>query len=187
MIKLYFDKITEYSQADYTKMYSLLECAIRQKIDAKKQNADKQRSLIGYTLLYRGFSELYNKTDVKITFNQHGKPLCDFCFFSISHSDECVVCALSDMPIGIDIQKIPDVIEREKYKFFNPKENFYVNQNGKFTSEKYIEIFTKKEAAVKMLGLSLSQSWEIDTFSSEYRFKTDFRDDYVITICTENV
>ena len=187
MIKLYLSKITEYSQADYAKMYSLLECTIRQKIDAKKRNLNKKQSIVGYSLLYRGFKELYNKSDVNLEFNSHGKPVCDFCFFSISHSKEYVVCVFSDHPIGVDIQKNTNIKSRNNYKLFNQKENDYVNQNGQFNPQKYIEIFTKKEAAVKMLGLSLSQCAQIDTFSNEYNFKIDVLDDFMIAICTKNV
>ena len=61
MIKVYFAKTTQYSQADYSEMYSLLECAIRQKIDVKKRDLSKQQSIVGYSLLYRGFEELYQK------------------------------------------------------------------------------------------------------------------------------
>ena len=38
-----------------------------------------------------------------------------------------------------------------------------------------------------MLGLSLTQSSQIDTFSNAYNFKTDISDGFVITICTQNV
>lgn len=187
MIKVYFAKTTQYSQADYSEMYSLLECAIRQKIDVKKRALSKQQSIVGYSLLYRGFEELYQKKNVKIEFNQHGKPNCDFCYFSISHSEEYVVCVLSDRPIGVDVQKISHIKQRDNYKFFTDKESCYVNQNPAHLSQKYLEIFTKKEAASKMLGLSLTQSSQIDTFSNAYNFKTDISDGFVITICTQNV
>ena len=187
MIKIYSAQINDYTQADYTKMYGLLECDIRQKIDAKKCEKDRFASLLGYYLLYKGAQEIYGKTGFKIRFNEHGKPLCDFCFFSISHSENRVVCAFCDFPIGIDIQKIVDVEHREKYRFFNREECFYVNQKNGFSARNYIEIFTKKEAAVKMLGLQLSSCESIDTFSEKFNFKTDFIDDFVCTVCTENV
>ena len=129
MIKVYTALITDFTQADYAKMYSLLDCAIKAKIDSKKSKDEKKRSLAGYILLYKGAEELYKKTKFDITFNEHGKPLCDFCFFNISHSKSHVVCAFCDVPIGVDIQKIYYITPREKYKFFNQKENSYVNQN----------------------------------------------------------
>lgn len=187
MIKIYNAKVTDFTQADYTKTYSLLERALKEKIDLKKNNDDKMRSLAGLVLLYRGAYELYGKTRFDITFNKYGKPLCDFCNFSISHSGDRVICAFSDMPVGADIQMIYDIKPRGKYKFFNEKENFYVNQNSALLSERYIEIFTRKEAAVKMLGLSIAHASEIDTFSNKYCFETRKTDGYVFSICEKNV
>lgn len=187
MIKIYTANVTDFTQADYTEMYSLLDCALKQKIDFKKKRTDKLLSLAGYILLYNGVKELYGKTDFNITINEHGKPLCDFCYFNISHSVERVVCAFSDVPIGIDIQKIYDIKLRQKYKFFNQKENVYVNQSRDFLSERYIEIFTKKEAAIKMLGLSIANAADIDTFSSEFYFETQKIDDFLITVCRKNL
>ena len=183
MIKLYTAKITDFTKADYTNAYSLLDCAVRAKIDAKSKNDDKMRSLAGYILLLKGADELYDKTDFSISFNSHGKPLCDFCYFNISHSGEYAVCAFCDRPIGVDVQKISSICRREKYRFFTEKECLYVNQAVFGLSERYAEIFTKKEAAIKMQGLALSNMSQVDTFSKEFRFETKRTDDYIITIC----
>ena len=69
MIKQYSAKITDFTQADYMKQYSLLECDIREKIDAKKSENAKKQSLLGYILLYRAVKELYLKSQFKISFN----------------------------------------------------------------------------------------------------------------------
>ena len=74
MIKIYRALITDFSQADYTKQYGLLDCTLKKKIDDKKKSEDKMRSLAGYILLWRGVFELYNKSDFSIYFNEHGKP-----------------------------------------------------------------------------------------------------------------
>ena len=186
MIKIYSAQINDFTQADYTKMYSLLDCAIKQKIDAKAKEIDKKRSLAGYILLWRGARELYGVTDVSLRFNNNGKPDCDFCFFNISHSENHIVCAFCDSNIGVDIQKIKSVKPREKYKYFNEQECCYVNQNKRLLSERYIEIFTKKEAAIKMLGLSLANASEVDVFSNKFYFKSEKYDGYIFTICTLN-
>ena len=185
MIKLYNAKITDFTKADYTNMYSLLDCAIKQKIDAKIKTEDKMRSLAGYILLYRGAKELYNKTDINITFNKNGKPICEFCFFNISHSAQRVVCVFSDNPIGVDIQKICEIKPRKEYKLFTHKESSYVNQSKQDLSFKYLEIFTKKEAAIKMQGLAIADAIKIDTFSKEFYFDTKIVDDFIITICSK--
>ncbi len=187
MIKLYTAKTTDFTQADYTNQYSLLECAIREKIDAKNKEISRNQSLAGYILLYRSIGELFPQKTLTISFNEQGKPLCDFCHFSISHSADRVVCVVSDKPVGVDIQQIRPVKPRKSYMLFNEKENDYVNQNTELISQRYIEIFTKKEAAIKTLGLSLSQAAIIDTFSRKFHFKTYQKDNFLITVCSKNV
>ncbi len=187
MMKLFEAYITDFTEADYTKRYGLLDCTLKQKIDGKKDALDKKRSLCGLILFYRGIKELYQKDSAEISFNQNGKPLCDFCYFNISHSGERVVCAFSDTPIGVDIQKITQIKKREKYKFFNSKENRYVNSEENAFCERYTEIFTKKESAVKMLGLSLKDAALIDTFSPDFDFKTQKSNGFITTVCTKNL
>lgn len=186
MIKIYSAKSTDFTQADYTKQYSLLEHAIREKIDFKKSPAAKKNSLAGYILLYNAISDMYNKTEIEIKYNENGKPICDFCFFNISHSKGYVVCVVADEVVGIDVQKIKNISQREKYKFFNKQENDYVNSDIRLLSSRYIEIFTKKEAAVKMLGTTIACGATIDTFSEKFLFETYFNGDFVVTVCRQN-
>ena len=186
MIKFYSAKITDFTQADYADMYSLLDCALKEKIDSKKDETAKKLSLLGYILLYKGFDEIYKKDNVKLYFNSKGKPLCDFCYFSISHSKDMAVCVFDDVPIGVDIQYFHNVKYRKKYKLFNEKENIYVNCEQSNISKKFIEVFAKKEAAIKMLGWSLSQAALIDTFSDKFLFKVLENDSFFIVICSEN-
>ena len=186
MINQYIAKITDFTQADYTNTYSLLECAIREKIDGKKHPKARQQSLAGYFLLFRAVNELFFKKEIKIYFNENGKPLCDFCHFNISHSNEMVICVVSDEPIGVDIQQIKPVKQRHKYLGFNQKESDYVNQNADLISQRYTEIFTKKEAAIKMLGAAFKNAAQIDTFSKEYAFETEKKGEFFVTVCTKN-
>ena len=69
---------------------------------------------------------------------------------------------------------------------FNEKENIYVNCEQSNISKKFIEVFAKKEAAIKMLGWSMSQAALIDTFSDKFLFKVLENDSFFIVICSEN-
>ncbi len=185
MIKLYKININEIPRADYTAAYNLLTSDLKQKIDSKLNIDDKKRSLAGYILLFRGARELYGKTDFEISFNENGKPLCDFCCFNISHSGEWAVCAFSDTSVGVDIQQIRDVKRRESYRFFTTREAEYVNLDTALLPQRFTEIFTKKEAAVKMLGGSLAAFGEgIDTLSAKYNFETQIHKKFIITVCS---
>ena len=48
-------------------------------------------------------------------------------------------------------------------------------------------MFAKKEAAIKMLGLSLANGDKVDVFSNEFNFETTFFEDCVLVICTKNI
>lgn len=185
MISIYFSNLSNYTQADYTEEYGLLDCVLKAKIDKFATSKRKKQSLCGYMLLRRAVFDLYGKTDIKLSFNKNGKPYCDFCFFNISHSEDAVVCAVSDRNVGVDIQKITNVKPREKYKFFTKQENEYVNFDKDLLNERYIEIFTKKEAAVKYLGEKISYAENIDTFSGKFAFKTEKVRDYLLTVCAK--
>lgn len=184
MTKIYFEDISNLTQADYTLGYSLLCNALRDKIDTKKREDKKRQSLLGYMLFYRAAQELYGKTDFDVSVSKDGKPSVDFCNFSISHSENMVCCAVSDRPIGVDIQKIYSVEKRGKYCFFNQQETHYVNQDGREITQKFFEIFTKKEAALKLLGGKISDMKNIDTFDKKYTFKTEKKGEYMLSICS---
>ena len=90
---------------------------------------------------------------------QGGKPVLrelDL-FFSLSHSGTLAACALSDGPVGLDIQKRsafrPGVLER----FFTPDERQYV-LDASDRDEAYTEIWTRKESWLKAMGIGISFS-----------------------------
>ena len=51
---------------------------------------------------------IYPSTKLRFGIGSHGKPYVigyEQVHFNISHSDNICICAVDDMPIGIDIQK----------------------------------------------------------------------------------
>ena len=77
-------------------------------------------------------------------------------YLSISHSEEYAVCAFSEMPLGVDIQKIKK-IDREKVakRLLHPAEpvNLYEDETLFFT------YWAIKEAYVKKTGQGLSKDF----------------------------
>lgn len=185
MIKLYKIRLDELKSADYTEVYNLLDSAQKLRIDAKQSDDDKKRSLAGYYLVFKGARELFGQSDFKIYYTKNGKPFCDFCHFSVSHSGSMAVCAFADREIGVDVQEITDIKPRESYRFFTPRESDYVNENAQLLPVRFTEIFTKKEAAVKLLGATLSQMGEIDTFDEKFTFYSKREKNLIITVCEQ--
>ena len=150
---------------------------------------DVKRTLAGRLLLERMIKRLYGKKRFEIKYNRNGKPLCDFCFFSISHSGDFAAVAVSDKPIGVDIQIPGGFKKREKYMLFSPAENEFVN--AKDPENRFYTLWTRKEAYIKAEGGTLSDAAKISLVCGgelkeklgEYRFETEKTDSYYLAVC----
>lgn len=183
MIKLYSVDINAVSSEQYTQTYSRLCKRDRERLQGFSVDDDKHRFLAGRMLLFSGAEELFSKTDIDIYFGEHGKPYTeDFCF-SISHSRNMVFCAVSDADIGVDAEAVREIKRRDSYKLFTPSECEYVN-NAEDLSVAFLTVWTKKEAYVKMLGLTIKDA-AVDTFSVlDCEFTTEYKDGFIITVCS---
>lgn len=86
------------------------------------------------------------------TIGEHGKPLSDKCYFSISHCGHYVLLAISkDCPVGVDIEKIKPV-KKELIDFVcSDKEKELIKRD-----EDFFKIWTSKEALSKCVGIGLA-------------------------------
>ncbi len=150
---------------------------------------DVKRTLAGRLLLERMIKRIYGKERFEIKYNINGKPLCDFCFFSISHSGNYAAAAVSGKPIGVDIQIPGGFKKRAKYMLFTPTENEFVN--AKDPEDRFYTLWTRKEAYIKAEGDTLSDAAKISLVSGgelleklgEYRFETEKTNRYCLTVC----
>lgn len=64
-----------------------------------------------WKLLEYAFLHASGKKMEEISFTKlaNGKWECDFCYFSLSHSHNAVAVALSDSPVGVDIEKLAPI------------------------------------------------------------------------------
>lgn len=113
----------------------------------------------------------------------NGKPYIknypDF-HFNISHTACAIAVALSNSPIGIDIEKIRKADLRVAKRFFTPEENEYISAENSDT--RFFEIWTQKESYIKKNGLTMSSikacnSDNIHTFAEK---------GYIISVCADN-
>lgn len=111
-------------------------------------------SRYAYSLLVKILKDAsYNPS--LITFTKDGKPIHPQISFSISHSKDYIVIALSEKSVGCDVEGIfldeklkmaPKILTEEELDVFNHK----LDQNGYLT-----EKWTLKEAYAKFLGTGL--------------------------------
>ena len=150
---------------------------------------DKKRTIAGRYLLKQIIKELYGREEFTIAFNENGKPILDFCFFSISHSGDFAVCAVADMPVGVDIESIKGFKRRDKYMLFSERESQYVNECD--CENRFYTLWTSKEAYLKAMGGVIADGAKTELVTPDFILKdkyegfeltTEITDEYVLSI-----
>jgi len=122
-------------------------------------------------------------------YNEHGAPyLEDGPFFSISHCKQGIAVAVSDLPIGIDIEGLRRVDEALVRKTMNLEEQSQITMSQNPEVE-FIRLWTRKEAYVKMLGTGIISDMHTilqDANALEWQEIADLDRGYICTICTKN-
>ena len=121
----------------------------------------KKEKYCAWKLLEYALFHAFGKRIEEIAFakSAQGKWTCDFCHFSLSHSENAVAVALSDSPIGIDIEQIKPVKNREKVakKILTEaelEEYQRLSINETQANAFLLEIWTKKESVFKRGGIA---------------------------------
>jgi 4'-phosphopantetheinyl transferase len=123
---------------------------------------DAYRSLLGETLARLAVCELWQVSNADLSFrkNAYGKPLLDYppnCSFNISHSGEWVVCAASDTPVGIDVERIKPIDISIAERFFAPEEyDELMKLSGSRQLSRFYRLWTLKESYIKAVGKGMS-------------------------------
>lgn len=126
----------------------------RSEIDNCKDETVRQRKYYAFKLLELALNLVYSKLmrDVSFEKKPSGKWVCDVCEFSISHCNDIVVVAVSDNPVGVDVE-LNDVSrfdERMQQRIFCKNEQ---NAAWQMSSEQRAvyanKLWTVKEAVFK--------------------------------------
>ncbi len=107
---------------------------------------DKNGSQAVRELLAYGFREMYGEELPEIAKTDKGKPYFPTVpnvHFSLSHTDTHVMCAISDRPVGCDIQLVRQVSERLKHRTCTEKELEVFD---------FFQLWTLKESWIKLNG-----------------------------------
>jgi len=145
---------------------------VKEKVARLKSDNAIRETLSAYLLLHKACEELgLDGSDREIATDGYGKPYFvnrPDKFFNISHSCERVMCAIGDVPVGCDVQKITTKSERgiKIAKRFFTKEEFDKLMSSQNESERnalFFEMWTLKESYIKCVGGGLSIP--LDSFS----------------------
>ncbi len=160
----------------------LLPTERQEKVARYRFEVDRLRSLIAGLLIRRVTG------GAPICYGDHGKPLCDGVNFSVSHSGQIVAIAVGDCAVGLDVEQIPSQ-DRLKIadRFYHPNERTYV-QNASDQPLAFCEIWTRKEAVLKMTGEGISSDLTaFDTTAAPLctQLFTTRIGDCCLSLCTE--
>ena len=130
----------------------------REKLRFLRPERQRRQTIGAELLLIRALRDCGAKPELPLPLmkDENGKPYLPggSLFFSLSHAGDYAACAISDYPVGLDIQTLSTFREPILRSGFTPDEQCYVlsaaNKEAAFT-----EVWTRKESYMKMSGLGL--------------------------------
>jgi 4'-phosphopantetheinyl transferase len=174
--------------------------------DEEKQRArrfhfkiDRERFSITRSLLKKILGKIISipAQEIQFNFNKHGKPVLTEPFqkiqFNVSHSGNLGMIAISDTPIGVDVEQFrkemttADIAKR----FFSKvevEEFLKLNEDEKLQG--FFNCWTRKEAFIKAIGKGLSlplNTFDVTLRPTEparllaVRYKNEVANDWTLT------
>ncbi len=174
MIKLAYCNV---ENLDLKKAYGLVSKNRQEKIDFYRFEKDKKLSCGAYILLKKLLSEK-NITNPTFKTEKYGKTYIsnyENIYFNLSHSGKMVLCAISDMEVGADVEYIDTKIDLDiaRNYFYNSEYENIMNAENK--SEEFFKYWVLKESYMKYTGLGMNlnlDSFEI-ILDDEIKLKND--------------
>jgi 4'-phosphopantetheinyl transferase len=121
--------------------------------------------------------------DVEITYNPFGRPSVSGysrqVFFNLSHSSGISVLAFDPQNnIGVDVEKIDGKFEFESIVqlYFSKEEGKQIQSSEKKSRQRFYEIWTRKEAFLKAMGIGITENLQVDVLSERINGNSVLKD-----------
>lgn len=160
--------IHDFSDADYDAMYRAAAPDRKARADRFRHADDRMRCLCADMLARRMLAKVADVSPADISFTQgnKGKPYANLPLqFSVSHSGDFVLCAVSEHPIGADVEQIKPFRAGMVARYFTKAEADFVwggspapdgNVTDRDVCARFYRVWTAKESYVKMTGTGIS-------------------------------
>lgn len=143
----------------FNKLYHAVPQYRQQKIDRMRFDKDKRLSLgAGLLLKYALHQANIDENSIHIDYSPNKKPYIreysEF-HFNLSHSESCVVCAVSNCETGCDVEKVTVIDWDIAQKYFSASEyEMIINQpNPVDKIDMFFRLWTLKESYIKATSL----------------------------------
>lgn len=165
MVKVYrADTKKLRNEALFRRLYGTVPIHRRERIDRLRYQKDQRLSLGAWLLLVEGMREWgIHDREMELSYGEGGKPfLRDHpdIFFSLSHSGEAVMCAVSDGEVGCDVEKVKGTDLRIARRFFHEREYACISreETPEARQRMFYRLWTLKESFMKVTGLGMRLS-----------------------------
>lgn len=195
-----FDHLSEISHHLVSKIYSFMPKNRQEKFQRYRKFEDQKNCALVYALLLFGLQQQYPDLDcshLKFCYAAHGKPFLEnqpSIHFNMSHTSLAVACAISSVPIGIDIEGlIPYSLDFCKY-VCSKDELLHLEQlaSAQERSIALTTLWTRKEAYLKYKGTGITQDLK-DINSYALPYANDFTcfshtgQSYCFSVCQKEI
>lgn len=102
--------------------------------------------------------------------------------FNLSHSGEFLACAVSDRPIGIDIEAVRPLKIEIARRVCTPSELDYIAPATEGAHLRFLQVWTAKEAYFKALGTGIAGLQSVCYFDLLPRLQRVETEAYILTI-----
>ncbi len=182
MIWSIFD-INTMSENEYQRWYRWMSPQRKARVNRLFRERDQKCAVASDMLARQLIAEWFHlkPEEIKFSVDEHGKPHAPDLpiHFSISHSQNYVFCAVSDQPIGVDIEAIRPIDVKVISRFCTDEELQYLNEDPQ---SRFFELWTAKEACAKLSGIGLAAINDYHFPEIKERIHTVQTKDYFLTI-----
>ncbi len=170
-----------------------LDLALAQVSEQRREQALRFRfesgrrlCLAAYLLLMEGLQKEYGITEKPVfDYSEKGKPSIighPDIYFNFSHSGNIALCALSNQPVGADVETLRKITPSLIRFTMNDIEQTLINTSSNPTMQ-FLFYWTRKEALLKLTGDGIRNDIkDVLTDSDNYHIETVTSDQYVYSI-----
>ena len=190
------DSIENYTDGQFEEMFLEMSAGRREKCGRYVRESDRKLCILADHLTRQAVSDFLNipAGEVVILPDSRGKPYIENggCFINYSHSGRFAAAAVSDKPVGIDIEEKGRKSISAAMRIATANELEFIDGS----SERFLVIWTLKEAHVKCTGEGIRNNLkeiEFDLSGGKpvsdipgFEYTSEITDDYVLAVCTGN-
>lgn len=159
-----------------------LETALSQLDDSRREEALRYRHralqvqcTASWLLLKKAIKDVFDIDEMpEIATGEHGKPyFVDFphIHFNLSHCREAVACAVSEQPVGIDIESVRTPLNQSLARYVLTDDELETVNNAISPELEFIRYWTRKESIVKLTGKGIAD--DVKTVLKRYETITN--------------